>query len=542
MVLCFVWTVLAGCSGRVGTAEELTQESDVRGDSSGLLPDIVADNADADVQEERSGRPDVDPSDLSVDDVVDAMAGDLTVDAGDIGQDAFLDMDTPEGMLPLPDVVLVEGQRLFRVLDGRLVTAAGDSLFLRGLNVDNRAKYSPGFMAPISHDEVALLPSQGVNLVRLLTFWNAISPEGPGEYDPVYVENYLELLRTVAAQGLFVVVDMHQDLWGPPFEVHGAPMWACPDELKDGYVKEEPWWANYLSPQVTACFDQFWASEELQQEYARMWAHLAQAVCDVPEVIGFDLMNEPFAGSLMGHKQFEAHALFGLYKRVIQAIEAVCPGRLYFLEHSWTFSVAGYDAMPLEAGLKEALVFSPHYYRPELHEPDGVGYVLTQEKLFVALDTLWKDYLGAGWPIWLGEFGGFADFPGFGTFLAHIHQYFQDRDVHSALYDWGKRDDGFSLVDSGGQVKPVFRPIYFLAFPCVLPGSTSRYEYDVDAGTTTGHLTCTVGSQATWLLPGDVPWTCTVSPADGMDHVVADGPFQRWICVQDGPMEMVCAR
>ncbi len=465
---------------------------------------------------------------------------DLTQD--DVQQDDVQQDDVPPPeMLEGPDVVLAQGPRLYSAVDGMLATAQGQRLSLRGLNVDNAAKYLPGFMPPISDAEIAGLPQLGVNLVRLLTFWNALTPTAPGQFDGVYLDSYVALVHKVAAAGLYVVVDMHQDLWGPPFEVHGAPNWACPDSLKQGYVGVQPWWANYLAPQVTACFDQFWASEALQEQYAATWGYLAQQVCDVPEVIGFDLMNEPFAGSLMGNKQFESVALFGLYKRVIQAIEQACPGRLYFLEHSWTFSVGNYKAMPLEPGLKDSLVFSPHYYRPELHELDGEGYGQSEAALFQALDNLWSKYLTSGWTLWLGEFGGYTHLPGYGLFMEHMHRYFQARDVGSALYGWGKTDDGFSFVNSAGQLKPIFAPVYATPLPSLLPGLDSHWQTDFATGEVTALFTCAVGDQAVVLLPNPAACQCAVQPEQALTHDVNDAPLQTWTCLDAGPVQFQCA-
>lgn len=512
-----------------GNGPDVTELDSSQSDA--VLPGDLGDATQATDSEGDSLAPDAD-ADLDVTTGSDELA---SADA-----DSWEDGDQTDA-LPEVDVVLADVPRLYTAEDGGLATSEGQRLFLRGLNVDNQAKYSPGFLPPISDDEIARLPSQGINLVRLLTFWNAIAPDGPDGYDDTYIYNYVALVHKVADQGMMVVVDMHQDLWGPPFEVHGAPSWACPDQLKEGYVRQEPWWANYLAPQVTACFDQFWASEQLQEQYAANFAHLAQQVCDVPGVVGFDLMNEPFGGSLMGDKQYESTVLFNFYKRVVRAIEQVCPGRLYFLEHSWTFSTGIYQAMPLEPALRKALVFSPHYYRPELHELSGAGYTLTQEQLFSALDNLWGKYLSAGWSLWLGEFGGHTHLPGYETFIRQMHAYFQQRNVQSALYGWGKTDDGFAFVDQNGQRKPVFDAVYGSPYPTRLPGLTATWQADYDLGQVQAVFQCSIAAQALWLLPsGEEGCSCTVEPPDRIVPSPIQGRFQTWTCLEDGLTQMTC--
>ena len=59
-------------------------------------------------------------------------------------------------------------------------------------------------------------------------------------------------------------------------------------------------------------------------------------------------MNEPYAASMIDDPEFESRVLYGLYRMTMDSIEESCPGRLYFLEHSWTFWLSNFDPMPRE--------------------------------------------------------------------------------------------------------------------------------------------------------------------------------------------------
>ena len=59
------------------------------------------------------------------------------------------------------------------------------------------------------------------------------------------------------------------------------------------------------SPRVQGAFDAFWINQPdgqgvgIQDRYAQAWKHLAQRYADNKTVIGYDLMNEPFQGSIL---------------------------------------------------------------------------------------------------------------------------------------------------------------------------------------------------------------------------------------------------
>src|SRR5208283_3644550 len=73
------------------------------------------------------------------------------------------------------------------------------------------------------------------------------------------------------------------------------------------HIAEGDVWSDaYLtSPAVQAAMDNFYANRQgpggvgLQDRYARAWRRVAEHFAGNPTVIGYDLMNEPFAGSLV---------------------------------------------------------------------------------------------------------------------------------------------------------------------------------------------------------------------------------------------------
>jgi len=228
--------------------------------------------------------------------------------------------------------------------DPRFLTdEQGRALILHGINVSGSTKDDPLRMPWVEPADVTRLADDfGFNFVRFLLQWDALEPER-GAYDEAYLDRVAERLAWFAAAGLYVVLDMHQDVYGKydselrgPIGYNGAPPWAF---LADGLdFSRDPanWFFDYFDPAVMAAFDHFWdhdATPDLQDRYAAAWAHVAGRFRDDPNVLGYDLMNEPWAGSYVNQPAtFDAGAYRAFLERCIAAIRAVDPDGWIFFE------------------------------------------------------------------------------------------------------------------------------------------------------------------------------------------------------------------
>jgi endoglycosylceramidase len=92
--------------------------------------------------------------------------------------------------------------------------------------------------------------------VRLGIIWDGLEPQ-PGRIDEDYLERIGKLVGYAKAEGLYVLLDMHQDLYSVKFS-DGAPAWATLDEGKPhtaGAVWSD---AYYASAAVQTALDHFW--------------------------------------------------------------------------------------------------------------------------------------------------------------------------------------------------------------------------------------------------------------------------------------------
>jgi endoglycosylceramidase len=276
-------------------------------------------------------------------------------------------------------------------------------LVLHGVNLTaKRPPYLPSRIG-FDRDDARWLAAQGFSVVRLGFVPAGVAPTGPRAFDDAYVEDYVATVRTLAAAGLLVLVDAHQDYYTESSGGEGFPGWM---------VMRQP----LLPPQLgigagqAAAFDGLWANDGgVQDRFAEIWAHLAARLRGVPGVLGYDLLNEPFPGTreqecatLAGCPAFDRTVLTPFYRRLIAAIRAVDPEHLVFYEPQ---VIANQGAATTIGPLGDTrAVFAPHLYCSAVAGVPGCGQRESQ-----ALDQHERQAARAGDGLFLGEFGATAD-------------------------------------------------------------------------------------------------------------------------------------
>ncbi len=147
------------------------------------------------------------------------------------------------------------------------------------------------------------LAERGFNIVRLGITWAAVEPQ-PGMYNEKYIEAVRKMLDKFHEYGIYVYLDMHQDLfsnycyqWGD-----GAPEWACMMNGKKQKKIKLVWAEGYFWDKgIHKAFDKFWTNapyegKGLLDYFADMWKYIAVKLGDHPALFGFDMFNEPFMG------------------------------------------------------------------------------------------------------------------------------------------------------------------------------------------------------------------------------------------------------
>ena len=235
---------------------------------------------------------------------------------------------------------------------GRWITDAdGRVVILHGWNMVYKVgSYRPED-AGFGDDDAQFLADNGFNTVRLGVIYKGVEPTA-GTYEDAYLDSIARTESTLAAHGIFSLLDFHQDLYNERFQGEGLPDWAVvgdaatlPAEPQVGFP------GNYLEmPALNRAFDHFWLNDmaadgrTLQDAYASAWRHVAGRFADKAHVLGYNLFNEPWPGSqypsctsTVGCPVFDQQLLQPFSERVIAAIRQADPSTLAWYAPLLTF-------------------------------------------------------------------------------------------------------------------------------------------------------------------------------------------------------------
>ncbi|MBL8611885.1 MAG: cellulase family glycosylhydrolase [Myxococcales bacterium] len=367
------------------------------------------------------------------------------------------------GAPPRPDGLHAE--------DGALVDGAGLTRVLRGVNMAGSHKFPP-FVSDFGEADYQHVADLGFNTLRFLVTWAALEPTR-GRYDDAYVAEVEKRIVFAEKAGLEVFVDMHQDLYGVGFAGgDGAPRWACDESRYAGFKPTDPWFFGYLDKNVAACVDELTTKEETVAAFAAAWAHLAERLVSHPNVIGFDVLNEPHWGSF-NLLAFEAERLQPFYERVVAAVRKVAPKWLVFMEPGASRNLG--TATRLVKPSFDRVVYAPHSYDRDAEQNKPFDLARRQAVLdnMRALAQEAKD-LGAA--LVVGEYGTPSSLAGAADYMAAEYDAMGEVGAGGTYWAWD-RGPGYSLLDEQGRDKPIVESVA-LPFPDRVEGAGLRWRWD----------------------------------------------------------------
>lgn len=343
-----------------------------------------------------------------------------------------------------------------------LVDSQGRALILHGANVGS--KDPPDHVPAITQDEVRRMAQEwGFNFVRYLIFWDAIEPTA-GAINGAYLDAVASRLDEFAAQGIYVMLDMHQDVYARRFCCDGAPEWAIRDDGQ-AFMLQPTWSFNYFQPAVQRAFDNFWSyaepNRDLQEHYIAAWVAVATRFRTHPAVIGYDFMNEPSPGSMFVASEaligvgagagslsarFDQTRLGPFYQRLIDAVRAVDRDRYLFIEPR--FGGAGAGAVQYLPTLVDRragegrVVFAPHLYSVPYEA--RMMYDTASDRTVARWEAARvEETRSHDWPIVMGEFGMDQTFPGAARYLDDVLDMADRMMIPWAYWAWSPGTWGF---------------------------------------------------------------------------------------------------
>jgi endoglycosylceramidase len=380
---------------------------------------------------------------------------------------------------------------------GRWITDAhGRVVILHGTNmVYKLAPYYPA-AAGFDAKDAAFLRSIGFNAVRVGIIWKAVEPQ-PGVYDDAYLEQIEQTVALLAQRGIVSLLDFHQDMYNEKYQGEGFPDWAVqdeglPNEPKVGFPNN-----YFVNPALQRAFDNFWANKPgpggigLQDRYAAAWAHVAQRFATNHDVLGYEVLNEPFMGSewqtcanTEGCPLFD-QKLDAFNHRVNQAIRAADQRTLVWYEPNPAFNF-GANTHVTSLGPRSGFAFHDYCLANEAQGCPTQEITMTNADKYVA---------GSGDALLLDEWGATSG-------LTDLHKMVALADQHMVPWtEWAYclcgdpttagQDQGMiqeaSKPPSGENLNSATVKALVEPYPQLISGTPLSWGFDRESGTFSFH-------------------------------------------------------
>ena len=160
-------------------------------------------------------------------------------------------------------------------------------------------KASPWYFQDMldSDSEFALMEKLGFNVMRLGFMWSGYNP-APGVFNHTYLESVRAIVDSMAAKGVYTLLDMHEDVFSSKFCLYdGVPLWVAnksvpkhpfPWPLK-GDCSARGWMENALTEAAATAFQDLYDNTRgMLDDLSSFWAHAAQHFANVSSIIGCD--------------------------------------------------------------------------------------------------------------------------------------------------------------------------------------------------------------------------------------------------------------
>ena len=271
--------------------------------------------------------------------------------------------------------------------------------FFRGVNVVYKSSpYHPNPSGPLSSDSFSLadienLEAWGFNIIRLGTMWPGMEPER-SQYNLTYLDIIETIVNNSAAHGIYSLLDFHQDVYSPKYCGEGIPLWASltgesawqfPRPLQwtpfnmsaEGLPSSEDcgkfaWATFYLASATGSAFQNLYDNYDgIQDALGLFWQKLAERFHANDQVIGYELINEPWAGDHISNPlrmipgYADKHNLGPMYDNLNKYIRTADDQKIVFFEPvTWDdFVPMGFEHAPGGDSYANRSAISYHYYQ-----------------------------------------------------------------------------------------------------------------------------------------------------------------------------------
>jgi hypothetical protein len=374
----------------------------------------------------------------------------------------------PRTSAPLPHRDTSLARPWVTIRDGSFVDASGTPVVLRGYDV---AVGTPAYR------QAAGL---GANFVRVHIGWSQVEPQAPTgpddsvhHWDQTILSDLDQEVAYFQQQHVNVLIDFHQFRWSPWWSkvdckpgtscnATGVPAWY----YKGRYGQD----AASLARAKAA----FWTTEAKPSStlYGAFAAMMARRYGHYPNVMGYEVFNEPHAGTL-GDDTAATNTMLAWQGRIARVLHAVDPSRAVVVMCRGGGEGIGTANLRLLGSLHHVALDFHDYYNgkpntgfdaagdnwtpswPATHNQVTPGPYTGSEQAQSAVLSVPVDRARRwGIPLIVGEWGIHTDTPEAAVYQQQMLSLFDRDDVSWARWQLAS-GSGFGLLVHGGQPTPL---------------------------------------------------------------------------------------
>ena len=359
--------------------------------------------------------------------------------------------------------------------------------------------------------DAAFLADNGLNSVRLGSLWVGVEPHR-NVFDDTYLNRIDDLVKMLGDRDVTVMLDFHQDMYNERFAGEGFPAWATHNTVRafgrDLVVPPTNccgFPGNYFTPASLRAWDNLWGnSYGLWDSYRDAWAHVARRFAGRANVLGYELMNEPWPGTQVatcanpaGCPAFETLSMQPFYEHVIAGIRTADPTGMIFwdanvITNNGTPNWIGFLRPVADRGHNQGVAFH-HYcllgggFVPQI-PPSQDPFCSQVQKPFV---LQWQRQAAERnrAAMFLTEFGATDDV----TELAHMAALADQAMVSWHYWAYGEWSDPTTAgrgvqglftneLDRPGSLKQAKADVLIRTYPQAVAGTPMSYSFDPGTG------------------------------------------------------------
>ncbi|GJJ78586.1 endoglycosylceramidase [Entomortierella parvispora] len=280
----------------------------------------------------------------------------------------------------------------------QFIDANGRSRFFHGTNMIKKVppyhadinQFDPGYS--LVDRDIQVLKDLNINSIRLGVQWTGVEPVR-GQYNQTYLDITGTIIQRLQDNGIYALLDQHQDVWAPQLCGEGAPDWfvqpgwVIPSDMMPVPQQSTPfavdangmpsaadcdsidWSTSYLDYAVGNAFGRLYNNyDSLGDAWALYWKTVVTNYHMLPGVLGYDLMNEPWVGDHMADPTLlipgraDSVNLEPLWNKGTAQIRTVDNTTIVFFEGVTFDILSGFENVPGGDGTHTAQSY--HYYKP----------------------------------------------------------------------------------------------------------------------------------------------------------------------------------